>query len=481
MRHNRPVKIPVEQLFRTRPFAREILTRLAMAGHEAMLVGGVVRDAVLAKMRDELWCPQDVDIATSASPDEVRSVFADRRVLAMGEAFGVLVVLGTDEVPYEVATYRTEGAYLDGRRPARVRWGTLEEDVRRRDFTVNGLAASVTGEVMDHVGGLPDLANARIRTIGPPAERLAEDYLRMLRAVRFACQLDFTIDGATAAAVRRLAGRIQRIAQERIRDELLRLLGTPRAARGVAQLRQLGLLGHVMPEIAALDGVPQPVAYHPEGDVLTHTLAALEVADGLWDAPLLKLGILFHDVGKPEALARSGGERMSGHCHVGASSAAAALRRLRLPGRDVDWVAHLVAEHMRVGRLVEMGVGKQLRLLTHGEHEAAELDALPERYPLFADLLRLLICDAEASVHRASAWAPVLGATVDLLDRVVRLQGVRRAREMICGDDLLAMGEPPGPRLGRLLEVLHDRILAGDIGTREEALAEARRRLKGQM
>ncbi len=481
MGDNPLVKIPVEKLFAAHPFAKDILTRLTQAGYEAVLIGGVVRDALLAELREEAWRPQDVDIATSAPPEEVRHLFSDRKVLAVGQAFGVLVVVGPQGEHYEVATYRTEEDYADGRRPERVRWGRLEEDVQRRDFTINGLAAYATGEIIDRVGGIPDLQASLIRTIGPPTHRLSEDHLRMLRAVRLACQLDFRIDEATAAAVARLAPRIRGISQERVRDELWRLLVTPRSADGVTLLRELGLLAHVLPEIAALDGVPQPPEYHPEGDVLAHTLAALRVADGLWDRPLLKLGILFHDVGKPEALVRWGGERMSGHCHVGAAVAEAALRRLRLPGRDVDWVVHLVAEHMRVGQFAEMGLGKQLRLLTRGEHEETELEDLPRRYPLFADLLRLLICDAEASVHRASAWVPVVGQAVDLLDHTVRLRGVRRARELLRGDDLLAMGEPPGPRLGRVLDEVHELILTGQITTRQQALAEARRRLEGQM
>ncbi|MGB9860950.1 MAG: HD domain-containing protein, partial [Candidatus Bipolaricaulaceae bacterium] len=230
---------------------------------------------------------------------------------------------------------------------------------------------------------------------------------------------------------------------------------------------------HILPEVAALRGVPQPEEYHPEGDVFAHTLLALSVADGLWDEPLLKLAILFHDSGKPSALARSAGEHMAGHCRIGARIAEEALFRLRFSRKEVEYVSFLVAEHMRVARLPEMGLGKQVLLLSQGEDEKFEISQFVERFPKFSDLLRLLICDAEASVHRSSAWLPVLSQGARLLLHLRRVQGVKRARELISGEDLLALGEPPGPRLGRVLEEIHERILAGDISTREEALREA--------
>ncbi len=197
------------------------------------------------------------------------------------------------------------------------------------------------------------------------------------------------------------------------------------------------------------------------------------MADGLWDEPLLKLAILFHDAGKPAALARSGGEHMAGHCRLGAKIAEEALFRLRFSRKEVEYVSFLVAEHMRVARLPEMGLGKQVLLLSQGEDEKFDISQFVKRFPKFADLLRLLICDAEASAHRSSAWLPVLSHGARLLLHLRRVQGIKRARELISGEDLLAMGEPPGPRLGRVLEEIHERILAGDISTREEALREA--------
>jgi tRNA nucleotidyltransferase/poly(A) polymerase len=277
----------------------------------------------------------------------------------------------------------------------------------------------------------------------------------------------------TAEAIKRHASKILLISWERIRDELVRILSTPRAAQGFRLLAELGLLSPILPELAGLQGVPQPEEYHPEGDVFTHTILALSVADGVWDDPLLKLAILFHDSGKPLALARSGGEHMAGHCQLGAKIAEDALTRLRFSRKEVEYVRFLVAEHMRVAKLPEMGLGKQVVLLSHGENEAFEISQFVQRFPIFSDLLRLLICDAEASGHRSSAWLPVLSQGVRLLVHLRRVQGIKRARELLSGDDLLALGEPPGPRLGQVLAEIHERILAGDISTREEALREA--------
>ncbi len=454
--------------------------RLERAGYATVLVGGVVRDGVRAVWEGSRWTTQDLDIATAAPPDVVQEILSRFKVLVVGRAYGVLVVVGPDGRHYELATFRTESTYADGRHPDEVRWGTMEEDVRRRDFTVNGLVATRDGQVIDLVGGMSDLRAGVIRTIGPPEKRFAEDRLRLLRAVRFSCQLGFTLHEETEEAIRRQAAGLAEVSWERIRDELLRLLASPRAAPGVRLLQSTGLLPLVLPEVAALDGVPQPVEYHPEGDVLAHTCAALQVADGLWDDPLLKLAVLLHDVGKPAALARWDGEHMSGHCQTGAELADRALRRLRLPGKQVSWVTHLVREHMRAARLQDMRLGKQLRLLGTNERADAPLTELTGRYPMFADLLRLLICDAEGAAHKASTWLPLLRHVVGLLLHVERIQGLERARELLRGDDVLSMGAAPGPEVGQVLEEVHELILAGTITSREQALQEAAKRLGGQ-
>ncbi|HEC62954.1 MAG TPA: CCA tRNA nucleotidyltransferase, partial [Candidatus Acetothermia bacterium] len=391
-----PMKIPIEKLLAAHPFLKEILGRLLAAGHQAVIVGGAVRDLLLGLRQGEMVIPQEVDVATSATPLEMKEIFRDRPVLEVGEAFGVVVIVAPDGRQYEVATFRAERGYSDGRRPDQVAWTTLEEDLKRRDFTVNGLAARPDGEVIDLVGGVADLEREVIRTIGDPNARFAEDYLRMLRAVRFACQLGFEIEGETRAAIRAHAGKIGKISWERIREELIKILASPRAAAGLRLLDELELLPEILPEISALKGVPQPQEYHPEGDVFTHTLLALEVADALCFSYLVKLGLLFHDVGKPPALARAQGQHAGGHERLGEETTRKALGRLRFSNRENDWVCTLVREHMRVGRLAEMGLGKQVRLLASGEEEAAPLAEFPSRFPLFSDLLRLFICDAEA-------------------------------------------------------------------------------------
>ncbi len=467
------MRIPIDRIWSEHPLAKEIVDRLAQSGHLVVLVGGVVRDAVLAELSGQEFSPQDVDLATSAPPETIRQLFSHRKVLTVGEAFGVVVVVDASGRQYEVATFRTEADYQNGRRPEKVQWADLAQDLQRRDFTVNGLAATPTGEVIDLVGGLEDLRAGILRTIGDPHRRFAEDHLRMLRAVRFACQLGFALEEGTKAAICAQASKILGISWERIRDELVRILRTPRSAQGIAMLAELGLLPLLLGEVAELQGVPQPEEYHPEGDVFSHTLLALRVADGLWDDPLLKLSLLFHDVGKPRAWQRSGGANMAGHCQIGARVAEEVLTRLRFSRKEIEHVSFLVAEHMRVAKLPEMGLGKQVLLLETGEKEEFELSEFAQRFPMFSDLLRVLICDAEASAHRSSAWLPVLVATLRLLVHLRRVQGRKRARELLSGEDLLALGEPPGPRLGRVLEEIHERILAGDIVTREEALREA--------
>jgi len=478
--HNGGMGIDMERLLSTHPFVGEILGRLGSAGHQAVIVGGAVRDLLLASLSGRPCVPREVDIATSAPPQEVRWLFRDRPVLTVGESFGVVVVVAPDGRQYEVATFRAEHGYSDGRRPDDVSWTSLEEDLRRRDFTVNGLAATPDGEVIDRVGGTADLKAGVIRAIGDPRARFSEDYLRMLRAVRLACQLGFEIEGATRRAIRENAENITKIAWERIRDELVKILTTPRSSRGFRLLDELGLLEKVLPEISSLKGVPQPEEYHPEGDVFSHTVLALEVADSLGFSFLVKLGVLFHDVGKGVALARTGGRHTGGHELIGGELAEEALRRLRFSGAEIERVRFLVREHMRAGRLAEMGLGKQVKLLSVGEDEGAPLEEFTHRFPAFSDLLRLFICDAEASAHRASAWLPLLSRVVRLHQHVCRVQGLRRARELISGDDLIALGEPPGPRLGKILAELHERILAGEITSRPQALQLARALLKGQ-
>jgi len=466
-------RIDVNAVFEAHPFARTILRRLREAGHEAVLIGGVVRDGLMhAWGREVGFPPEEVDIATSALPEEVRGLFPDRPIVRVGEEFGVVVVVSPDGRSYEVATFRVEGEY-DGRWPGKVELvRDLAGDVKRRDLTVNGLAATEDGDVIDLVGGIADLRAGRIRAIGDPRVRFNEDYLRMLRAVRFACQIPGKIDPDTAGVIAASAPRILAISNERIRDELFRLLRTKRAADGVEMLDQLSLLEHILPEVHATKGVPQPEEYHPEGDVFVHTIAALRVADGFIRDPIVKLAVLLHDVGKPDALRRSGGANMGGHCAIGARKARAIGERLRLSRQEAARLVFLVKNHMRIADFPKMGRGKQVRFICEGESSGA--NSLPERYPFFFQLLQVLIADCEASAHRSSGWAPILRETIRVVDHIERVGDLAQAREMIDGNTLISLGLKPGPELGRILNSLHDRILAGEIKSRDEAIAAAR-------
>ena len=465
--------IDMATVFSLHPFVRDVLDRLEAAGHEAVLIGGVVRDGVLAQLDPSYpFVPREVDVATSALPDEIRRLFADRPIVAVGEEFGVLVVVTPDSSEVEIATFRTEGDY-DGRWPAKVELvRDLAMDVRRRDLTINGLAARRDGAVIDLVSGIEDLRLGRIRAIGDPRARFREDYLRMLRAVRFACQVRGAIEPETARAIRETAPCITLVSGERVREELFRTLETSDAARGVALLDELRLLGSLFPEVEALKGVPQPEAYHPEGDVYVHTVAAVRVADGFVRDPLVKLAVLLHDIGKPHALARSGGENMAGHCAVGARMARGIGQRLRLSRQEISRLVFITKNHMRIADLPRMGRGKQVRFLSEGEVRGAR--SLAGRFPLFSDLLQVLVADCEASAHRSSGWAPILEETLRIVDHIDWVCSLQRARELIDGHTLQGLGLQPGPELGRILEALHDRILAGEITTREQAEAEAR-------
>ena len=310
-----------------RESATRIVRRLKEAGHEGLFVGGCVRDLLLGTE------PEDFDIVTSARPEQVQALFP--KTVPIGLAFGIILVIEADH-PFEVATYRREGGYEDGRRPSVVSFGSAEEDVQRRDFTVNGLLMDPeTGEIQDFVGGKEDIKNRLIRTIGLPDARFAEDHLRMLRAIRFAANLDFALDHETFSAIRAHAASIGRISVERIREELNKLLTRGHARRGMELLEESGLLQEIIPEVAALRGVTQPRQYHPEGDVWSHVLSMLDLFHGGFGAEgdqRLAWAILLHDIGK--AATRSTDDRgvhFYGHAQKSAEIAEAIMRRSNFP------------------------------------------------------------------------------------------------------------------------------------------------------
>ncbi|HEV8354750.1 MAG TPA: CCA tRNA nucleotidyltransferase [bacterium] len=418
-----------------------VVRRLRDRGFQAYWVGGCVRDLEMGQE------PHDYDIATGARPEQVAGLF--EHAVLVGAQFGVVIV-SADGHSYEVATFRAEGPYLDGRRPSSVDFVSAEEDVARRDFTINGLLHDpLTGTTLDYVGGREDIARRIVRTIGDPEERFAEDRLRMLRAVRLAAQLDFELDPDTMVAIQRQAPALARVSAERIRDELLRLLTSPGRARGLGLLDTSGLLEVVLPEVAAMHGVEQPPEFHPEGDVFTHTVLALE---HLRDpSPELAMATLLHDVGKPPTFERAPDRiRFNGHAEVGARLAAAIGRRLRLSGDQMTRVERLVADHLRIKDLQQMRPAKMQRFLLRpdaAEHlELHRADCLASHGSL--DLYR---------------WAAA--------QRAILLAHSPALPRLLTGDDLIAMGYRPGPRFATMLETIEDAQLEGTIRTREEAVA----------
>jgi poly(A) polymerase len=445
--------------------ALAIAHRLRDAGHQAFFAGGCVRDLLLG------LAPKDFDVATSATPGEIVALFP--KTFTVGAHFGVVLVcqhFDEQEIATEVATFRNDGAYSDGRRPDAVRYtADPREDALRRDFTINGmlldpLAFDSTGNpapaTLDFVHGREDLAARIIRAIGDPALRFAEDKLRMLRAVRFAARLDFQIDAATASAIRRHAAGIAHVSAERIRGELTRILTEGGARRGFEMLFDLGLLAEVLPEAVRLRGVAQPPEFHPEGDVWTHTMLMLENLPPNC-ASTLAWAALLHDIGKPAtyqppkpAVPGSNEKpdriRFNGHVETGVRISETILARLRFSGDDTDQIASLIANHMRFGDVLQMKqstLKRFLRLPRFEEHLALHrLDAISAHGDL--------TCYNFARAHFEAEPTPDL-----------------RPAPLLTGRDLIAAGYRPSPQFKPMLALAEDAQLEGSITTPEQALA----------
>lgn len=427
--------------------ATDVVRRLRAAGHEAYFAGGCVRDRLLGRE------PLDYDVATSAPPEAVQRLF--RRTVPVGAQFGVVLVVDGG-ARFEVATFRSDAAYVDGRRPSAVHFGSVREDAARRDFTLNALLEDpLTGEVHDFVGGVDDMRAGLIRAIGDPQARIAEDRLRMLRAVRFAARLGFRIHPDTLSAVAAAAPTLLDIAAERIGDEIVKILTEGGARRGFELLDATGLLPTVLPEIARMRGVTQSPDYHPEGDVWTHTLLLLEqLPAGV--AETLALGALLHDVAKPLCAGRKG-DRITfyGHEAVGAEISVALCQRLRRSRETWERVDYLVRHHLRLVQAPQMRLATLKKMLAEEGFEElsrlARLDALASN----ANLRYVLFCDRRKAELGTEALRPP---------------------RLLSGADLLAMGYTPGPRVGQILRAVEDAQLEGDIGTRAAATAFVRER-----
>ena len=445
----------------SKDFASNIIQTLRQQGFQAYLVGGCVRDLLLKRE------PADYDVATSATPAQVMEIFPE--TYAVGAQFGVVLVplpedqrVGTNESmspktqAVEVATFRSDLGYSDGRRPDEVRFSQdPREDVARRDFTINGMMLDpVSGEVLDFVGGRKDLADGVVRAIGDPERRFAEDKLRMLRAVRFAARFEYAVEAETMAAIQRLAGEIQVVSRERVRDELTRMLTEGHARRAFLLLDESGLLKEVLPEISAMKGVEQPPEFHPEGDVFVHTLLLLKNLP-LPCSPTLAWGALLHDVGKPSTFRVAPDRiRFDDHVDVGVKIAEEICERLRFSNHDTTQVLALVDNHMRFGHVTRMKESTLKKFL---------------RLPGFEEHLALHRADSLASHGNLSTYELVQKKLAEIPPEKIR------PTVLVSGDDLIAAGYAPGPRFREILEAVEDAQLEGRLLSHEAAIEFVRR------
>jgi poly(A) polymerase len=449
--------------------ACRILTTLRKNGFEAYLAGGCVRDLLLGHP------PKDYDVATAATPDVVLRLFP--RTFAVGAHFGVVLVCSgkaddeasaADTSPFpaqvitEVATFRSDGVYSDGRRPDAVRYTTsAEEDVQRRDFTLNGLLldplqspSDLRSAVIDHVGGIADLERRVVRAIGNADLRFEEDHLRMLRGVRFAARLGFELEAETAEAMRRLAAKVALVSRERVRDELTKMLTEGRARQAFELLDATGLLAEVLPEIARMKGVEQPPQYHPEGDVWLHTLGLLRQLEA--GAPLtLAWGALLHDVGKPATFRRAERIRFDGHVEVGVAMSAEICRRFRFSNDETRQILALVENHMRFADAPRMKASTLKRFF--------QLEEFPQH-------LQLHRMDCMAGSGNLDHWNYARERFLAMPAEVVR------PKPLITGRELIATGYTPGAGFREMLHAVEDAQLEGQIATADEAIELIRRR-----
>ena len=427
--------------------AREVAARLRAVGHIAYFAGGCVRDMVRG------LTPKDYDIATDARPEVVQKIFP--RTYAVGVHFGVIIVLEND-FQFEVATFRSDDAYIDGRHPSAVRFSSPEEDAKRRDFTINGMFYDpVAEEVIDFVGGRSDVAAKLVRAIGDPAQRFAEDRLRMLRAVRFATALDYKIDSQTWDALLASAPSINQISAERIRDELVRIFLSPNRLRGWDLLDSSGLMRAILPELEAMKGVLQPEQFHPEGDVFQHTRLMLQFLPETVSVPLV-FAVLLHDVAKPvtATVDKTGRIRFNEHDRIGAEMSEAIMRRLRFSGAEIEATVEMVRQHMVFKDVPKMRVAKLKRFMAR---------------PTFDDELELHRVDCESSHRMLDNYEFLLRKREEFANEPIIPPPLLR------GDDLIALGLKPGPKFGEILEAVETRQLEGTLHTREEALEWVKR------
>ncbi len=437
-------------------FAVQIIRTLRDQGFQAYLVGGCVRDFLLQRE------PLDWDVATDATPDDVMRIFPE--TYAVGAQFGVVLVPYEEKgrrATIEVATFRSDGAYSDGRHPDEVRFArTPQEDVQRRDFTINGMLLDpLDGDkVLDFVGGGEDLKAGIIRTIGEPERRFSEDKLRMLRAVRFAARFNYTIAPGTMRAMQALAPQIKQVSNERVRDELTKMLTEGKARRAFELLDESKLLPEVLPEIAKEKGVEQPPQFHPEGDVWIHTLMLLGGLEA-GGSPTLAWGALLHDVGKPPTFRRAPDRiRFDNHADIGAKMAEAICQRLRMSNDDTEQITAIVSQHMKFPELPKMRESTLKRFL---------------RQPKFEEHLEMHRLDCLSSHRDLTLYEFAKEKLATTPPEQIRPE------PLVTGHDLIAAGYPAGPRFKNMLSEVEDAQLEGAVATKEEAMEFVRQRFGG--
>lgn len=422
-----------------RKYAILIVEKLQQAGFKTYFAGGSVRDVLLGKD------PVDYDIATGAIPEQVKEIFD--KAINVGKSFGV------SRVPmhncwFEVATFRTDSAYHNGRHPSSVTYSTPEEDAQRRDFTVNAIFYDpISKEIHDYINGRQDIEDKIIRCVGNPIERFEEDHLRMLRAVRFTSVLSFTMESETADAIRATAASILKISPERIRDELTRILvESPKSGDAIMLLDEVGLLEHILPEIKAMQGQEQPPQFHPEGDVFVHTITMLNLMDK--KDKILAFSVLLHDVGKPgTAVVAPDRIRFNGHASYGRKLSKEILRRLRFSNQDQDDISNCVGRHMRFMEVKNMKQSTLRRLVGS------------PTYPTEVELHRL---DCLGSHGGLDNYDMVKAFEEELKNEPVLPD------HWITGHDIIALGITKGPKIGKWLKKAYEAQLNGDFKSKEE-------------
>lgn len=426
-------------------FAREVVVELRNAGHKAFCVGGCARDTLLGIE------PKEYDITTSATPEEVSEIFP--HTVPIGVSFGVILVI-TEKYQFEVATFRKDQSYSDGRHPDEVIYSSQEqEDVVRRDFTINGMLYDpVSEEVIDYVGGIEDLNKKIVQTIGDPYERFNEDKLRMMRAIRFSSRYNFELNLETFQAIEKLAADITQVSSERIRDEITKIITQSNPGHGLNMLSVSGLLKYILPDVEIMHGVEQPPEFHPEGDVFIHTCLVLDKLyknQGGVVSPELAIGALLHDVGKPPTFSVSDRIRFNGHDKLGADMSKRICRDLKFSNKQIELIYELIRDHLKFKDVFNMKKSTLKRFIG---------------MPHFEDHMALHLADCQASHGLTAAYEFVMEKYNDFEEEEIK------PAPLISGRELIEMGYKPGPLFSEILNFVEEAQLEGDISNSQEAI-----------